>query len=242
MDRNRLPQLLLAEDDPVSLAFLAEALRGLGFDVHAVSDGEAALKAARTRRFDVLMFDHHLPGLDGDTVLQALHAGASAASLGAVALATTAEPDVTLHMHLLAAGFARVLVKPLDGARLREALHGLGIACALASPDLIGALDDEAGLRASGSPQALTALRGLFARELDGLANEWSSLQEDAVAVAARLHRLRAACGFCGASALQAAAEKLSNALRGSEPVRIEECCAGFQQALAATREALERV
>jgi CheY-like chemotaxis protein len=237
-----MPEVLLAEDDPVSLDFLTEALRGLGLKVQAVADGEAALKAASERRFDVLLLDHRLPGLDGDAALRALRADAGAASRDVIALATTAEPDPAIHAQLRDAGFARVLLKPLEREHLRKAFRAIGLAGmdALRSP--ASALDDEAGLRASGSADALTALRGLFARELDLLAEDWNGLRTDAFALAARLHRLRAACGFCGAQALQSAAEKLSSALRGSEPGPVGESLAEFQRALAATREALVRV
>jgi CheY-like chemotaxis protein len=228
-------RILLAEDDPISQAFLAEALRGLGFTVCAVPNGEAALEAAHAQPFDALMLDHHLPGMDGDAVLRTLLADASAASRATVAIATTAEPDAAIHAQLRAAGFARVLLKPLDGLSLRDALRELGFACALN-----GALDDAAGLRASGSPQALAALRGLFARELEGLANEWHSVRNDALALAERLHKLRAACGFCGALALQSAAAELSDALREAESARIEGARMRFQQTLAATRDALK--
>lgn len=234
-------RILLAEDDPVSLAFLAEALGGLGLGVEAVADGEAALIAARARRFDALMLDHHLPGLDGDAVLRALRADAGAASRATTAIATTADPDPAAHARLHEAGFARVLVKPLDAASLRVALGTLGIACAPAAPGPDPALDDDAGLLASGSLQALAALRDLLMQELDALANEWDRLRDDATALAARLHRLRAACGFCGARALQSAAERLADALRGAEPTRIEQSRVEFRRALAWTREALDR-
>lgn len=242
MDPPSTARILLAEDDPVSLAFLAEALDGLGLDVESVADGEAALIAARTRRFDALMLDHHLPGLDGDVALRTLRANAGAASCAALAIATTADPDPAVHAHLREAGFARVLVKPLDAASLRVTLGALGIVCAPASHGLDPALDDDAGLLASGSMQTLTALRGLLAHELDALAEEWDSLLDDAAALAGRLHRLRAACGFCGARALQSAAERLAAALRGAEPARVEESCAEFRRALAGTREALDRL
>ncbi|HET7557721.1 MAG TPA: response regulator [Rhodanobacteraceae bacterium] len=238
MDHHATPRILLAEDDPVSSAFLVEALRGAGFEVHAAGDGPATLKAARAQRFDALLLDHHLPGTDGDMVLRAVRADAGAASRAALAIATTAEPDPAVHAQLCEAGFARVLLKPLNGASLREILRELGIACTHSRPDRQSALDDEAGLRASGSTQALVALRGLFAQELDVLANEWSSLQQDALSE--RLHRLRAACGFCGAGALQSAAENLSNALGLNNATRIAESRAEFERALAATREALE--
>jgi CheY-like chemotaxis protein len=241
MSRLARSRILLAEDDPVSLAFLAEALCGLGFEVQGVSDGKAALNAARGQRFDALLLDHHLPGLDGDAVLRALRADADAGSRTGTAIAATAEPDPTIHAHLREAGFARVLLKPLDRAHLRDVLGELGIACTQV-PGPHPALDDDAGVRASGSADALAALRGLFARELDALADDWKSLRTDTLALAARLHRVRAACGFCGARALQSAAESLSDALRGAAPERIEASRVVFERALADTRAALERL
>lgn len=242
MSRAEPSRILLAEDDPVSFEFLAESLRGLGVGVHGATDGDAALAAARGQRFDALILDHHLPRMKGDAVLRAVRADAGAASRGAIAIATTAEPDPGLHARLRKAGFEVVLLKPLDGAALRNTVRELGVSGTGPGADPGPALDDEAGLRASGSVQALAALRGLFARELEALATEWGSLQDDARALAGRLHRLRAACGFCGAGTLQSAAEKLSAALRGVGPARIEESRAEFQRALAATREALERL
>ncbi|HET6913879.1 MAG TPA: response regulator [Rhodanobacteraceae bacterium] len=238
MDHPSTPRILLAEDDPVSRVFLAEALHGLGLEVEAVADGEAAVIAARKQQFDALLLDHDLPGMNGDAVLHAVRADPDAASRGAVAIATTAEPDPTIHAGLRARGFARVLVKPLAGMALRKAFSELGIACARATGDPEPALDDSAGRRASGSMQALAALRGLFAQELAVLASEWNLLPDDALAQ--RLHRLRAACGFCGASALQVAAERLSEAMRDAEPAKIEACRGDFRHALTTTREALE--
>jgi len=234
------PRILLAEDDPVSSAFLVEALRGMGCEVEAVANGELAREVANERRFDALVFDHHLPGMDGDQALAMLRADARAASQNAIAIATTAEPDPAVHVRLRLSGFAQVLLKPLDSGRLREAFHELGVECQRASLDPAVALDDAAGLRASGSIHALTALRGLFARELGTLADEWRDLTMDSSALAERLHRLRAACGFCGALALQSAAMKLSDALGDGNPARNEQARADFQRVLLETREALE--
>lgn len=233
------PRILLAEDDPVSSAFLAETLRGLDLEVLCAEDGHAALAAARRQRFDALMLDHRLPGVNGDDVLRGLRADPHAASHDAIAIATTAEPDPAIHAGLREAGFARVLIKPFDRPALRAGLRELGVTGARTSPDRNSALDDEAGLRVSGSAQALAALRGLFARELDRLADDWNVLEDDAFALAARLHKLRAACGFCGANALQSAAENLSDSLRRSGPGDADAIRAEFRRALTATREAL---
>ena len=80
----------------------------------------------------------------------------------------------------------------------------------------------------------------MFARELEVLANEWHSLRNDALGLAERLHKLRAACGFCGALALQSAAVELAEALHEAESARTESARMEFQHALVAARDALK--
>ena len=232
MDRTAPPRILLAEDDPVSRAFLAEALRRLGCAADVVEDGDAASLAAGSSPYDALILDQHLPGLHGEQVLR-IERARGGPNRTTPAIATTAELDPGLHRRLREAGFAEVLLKPLAATRLREALRGIG----LAIPPAV--LDDEAGAAACGGGAALAALRGLFARELDALAPEWEDLQPDALA--ARLHRLRASCGLCGAPALQSAAAELADALRAGIPDRVTQRRAAFRQALAETRQAMQR-
>ena len=230
------PRILLAEDDPVSLEFLAAALRELGCEVEAVADGDEASIAVLEQRFDLLVLDHRMPGLDGDRVLEITRANPSGPNRGVPAIATTADPDPQLHRRLRKAGFHSVLLKPSNKSRLRDALHGLGLAGDTNEPTL---LDDQAGLAASGSEEILSALRSLFATELDTLAREFDALLRDRAALGERLHRLRAACGFCGAVSLQTAAAELSDALHDSDTARIAGCSDEFRRRLAATRAAL---
>ena len=230
------PRILLAEDDPVSLEFLAAALRELGCEVEAVADGDEASIAVLEQRFDLLVLDHRMPGLDGDRVLEITRANPSGPNRGVPAIATTADPDPQLHRRLRKAGFHSVLLKPSNKSRLRDALHGLDLAGDTNEPTL---LDDQAGLAASGSEEILTALRSLFATELDTLAREFDALLRDRAALGERLHRLRAACGFCGAVSLQTAAAELSDALHDSDTACIAGCSDEFRRRLAATRAAL---
>src|SRR5690348_550616 len=48
-------RVLLAEDDPVSRAFLAEGIRACGADLTDCGDGDAALRFARAQAFDLLI-------------------------------------------------------------------------------------------------------------------------------------------------------------------------------------------
>jgi DNA-binding NtrC family response regulator len=65
-------QLLIVDDEPLIRATLAEYLSGEGFAVTACGSGEEALALARERRFDVVLCDVQLPGLDGIELLEEL--------------------------------------------------------------------------------------------------------------------------------------------------------------------------
>src|SRR5689334_3863815 len=60
-----MARILLAEDDDAVSAFVLRALKLRGHDVRAVSDGLAALDALNSGRFDLLLTDIVMPGMDG---------------------------------------------------------------------------------------------------------------------------------------------------------------------------------
>jgi PAS domain S-box-containing protein len=65
--------LLVDDDDDVRL-FLADALRGLGHDVVACTDGAAALERLEARRPDLLLADFAMPGMNGAELARAARA------------------------------------------------------------------------------------------------------------------------------------------------------------------------
>jgi CheY-like chemotaxis protein len=208
------PRVLLAEDDPVSARFLAEALALLGATVEVRADGPSALAAATASRYDLLLLDLGLPGLDGGAVLRALRADAGAASRHARAVATSA--GVAPMSVLEAAGFEGLLRKPatLDAIAAMLGQRATAVGEPPAGPDA-PVLDDAAALAALGSMDAVADLRGLLAAELPA---QRASLRRalaagDAAAARTVLHRLHASTRFCGAAALAAAGSRLQHAL-----------------------------
>lgn len=69
-----MPQILLIEDDPHVREGLEIALRHLGHDVLACSDGEAGIAAISASEPDVVVLDVMLPGADGFEVCRRVRA------------------------------------------------------------------------------------------------------------------------------------------------------------------------
>ena len=64
--------LLIADDDPVALALLAEVLAGEGYVVRAASGGAACLELAAREPFELAIVDLRMPDMDGLEVIRRL--------------------------------------------------------------------------------------------------------------------------------------------------------------------------
>jgi DNA-binding response OmpR family regulator len=220
-----MTKILLVEDDPTTRAFLAAAAAGLPADVDVAEDCATALVLAAERRHDLLLIDANLPDGDGSGLLAALRA----AGVQAPALAHTAAQERAILAALHGAGFVDVLVKPMPAATLQAALrdalgiHGLRVAdageVAIAVDDKPAWDDDDALAALNGQQAHVDALRGLFVAELPDARErvQAAAVAGDVDAMRAALHKLRASCGFVGASRLAAAVATLQAAPHSAE-------------------------
>lgn len=204
LDRADFRKVLVADDDPSTRQFLSGALASLGYDVSLAVDGADALRQAQATRFDALLLDCRMPHGGAMEVLQALHESIDAASAGVPAFATSAEISPLLRSDLGAAGFTGAIEKPCKIASLGHALEA-----ALGVDPRMPVLSDSDGLVASGDADTMGALRELLHGELVVLRGELDTLMRDPGGLIDRLHRLRSACGFCGATRLGAQAKAM---------------------------------
>ncbi|MEO7916012.1 MAG: response regulator, partial [Dokdonella sp.] len=163
--------VLVADDNPITLEFLSSALGQLGWRCSVAPDGLSAVTLAASERFDVLLLDARMPGLNGVGALARIRAGARL-SCSAPALATTAGTDRDQHAALLAEGFDAVLLKPISLSELSAALRRHA-----REPDRTNhasvMFDDERALSVvGGDAEIVRALRGLLLAELERLPGE----------------------------------------------------------------------
>jgi two-component system OmpR family response regulator len=115
--------VLLVEDDASLSDGIARILLGAGHAVEARATGSDALEATRSRRFDLMLLDIGLPGIDGYEVLRRLRSAQDATPV----LVLTARDHVTERVHGLDLGADDYLAKPFAmaelGARVRALLR-----------------------------------------------------------------------------------------------------------------------
>lgn len=68
----RLPQILVVEDDQPLASFIGKRLQAESYGVEVVHDGLEASKALKSSRYDLVILDLSLPHVDGITLLQEL--------------------------------------------------------------------------------------------------------------------------------------------------------------------------
>ena len=122
---DRLPamRVLAAEDNATNRIILQSMLQALGVETVIVADGESALNRYRDERFDAVLLDIAMPGMDGLQTLKALTGlAASLARPPLRAVAVTA--NVMTHQvdEYLGCGFTAVVAKPIRMEMLGQAL------------------------------------------------------------------------------------------------------------------------
>jgi CheY-like chemotaxis protein/HPt (histidine-containing phosphotransfer) domain-containing protein len=211
-----MAHLLIADDNPLSLQFFMEAFALAGHTSVLAGDGVAALAAALDHPFDLILLDARMPVFDGVETLARIRQK-SVSNRTTPALVTTADASMDA-ASLLGSGFLDIVYKPVGLASLHAKLARH--LCALQTegdgePLLDNAL---AAAKTGGDASIVTALRGLFAAELEALPEELDRIagRSDRAALLDRLHRLDASAGFCGAAFLSQAIGELRRELNSN--------------------------
>ena len=118
-------KVLIADDLPEAREVLSAMTAGLGMQPTPVADGDQALAEIRRadanqEPYDLFLLDWRMPGMDGLETLQQMKA--LPLTQPPLSLLVTAFDDPDLRQGAVAAGFRRVLSKPLTASTLVDAL------------------------------------------------------------------------------------------------------------------------
>lgn len=117
-----LARILLCDDSPVERLALAHYLRGQGYAVDEVGDGDAAILYVQHCEVDLVLLDLHMPEVDGFAVLRYLQEHRRA--LPVVLLSGMPLDKIQHKMHeLKEPELPPLLIKPVDPEQLLEVME-----------------------------------------------------------------------------------------------------------------------
>ncbi|HWU26373.1 MAG TPA: ATP-binding protein [Rhizomicrobium sp.] len=115
----RALHILLAEDNPINALVTRELLRRRGHTVREVASGDAAIAATNEEKFDLILTDIHMPGLDGIEATRRIRlAEEEQGRTRTPIVALTADALETGRLACQDAGMDGFLTKPIDPAEL----------------------------------------------------------------------------------------------------------------------------
>jgi DNA-binding response OmpR family regulator len=142
------PRVLVVEDEEAIAQGLIFNLQRKGYEVAGAGDGESALEEIRRQRFDLVLLDVRLPGINGFEVCQTLRREGDFTPI--LILTARGQPDDVIFG--LKMGADDYVVKPFDLAELLARVEGLLRRQAWSRQHGNGAASANGGPPANGAP------------------------------------------------------------------------------------------
>ena len=122
--------VLVVDDEPFNRDIAFVMLNRLGHRVVQADDGTAAVAAAATQDFDVILMDLHMPGMDGIEVMARIRRLPLPRRARVPVLAMTADLSPASQQRCRAAGVVDILAKPVAIETLRKSLEAIVVVSA----------------------------------------------------------------------------------------------------------------
>lgn len=123
-------KVLVVEDNPIHQVVVRSLLSQIGVTPDLVESGEAAVTAWETGRYDIILMDVHLPGMDGVSATRTIREREAAQDVQRKIPIVAMTANITCEEIALyrECGMTGYVGKPLDEARLVRALKTWGLA------------------------------------------------------------------------------------------------------------------
>ncbi len=244
--------VLVVEDNDTNRLIVSHMLAQQGCEVVEAANGTEGIRLANARRFDLILMDVSMPGVDGIEATKAIKS-AGGASTRTPIIGLTAHTSFQKRQVHEKAGFDGCLLKPLRRDKLMEILAGLSdpgwntwqadaadiniAAGEWFDPDIFGEL---AGILPA---ETLAARINMFSAELAaGLRDIEMHMRNDQRRAAAETaHRMVGTAAFLGAHKLEKALREIEASLETQASDQVASQCAAVADIAANTFVALRR-
>jgi signal transduction histidine kinase/CheY-like chemotaxis protein/HPt (histidine-containing phosphotransfer) domain-containing protein len=120
---DRALRILVVDDDPINTAVATRYIEKLGYAAVSVGTGNAAIEAASSDSFDIVLLDLGLADMDGFEACRRIRMETAARPQGELPVAAmTARAEAGVRGSCAAAGMVGLLAKPIDPSALDDLL------------------------------------------------------------------------------------------------------------------------
>lgn len=118
-------KILIVDDNDMNRRVIASLLKETKVQTFEAESGEICLNMTAEQRFDVILMDHMMPGMDGIQTLRAMRARENDPCHDTPIVIVTANAIVGAKEAYLEAGFTDFLSKPIDPTKLEQMIFSL---------------------------------------------------------------------------------------------------------------------
>ena len=158
-------QVLVIDDNPMNLMVFKSLLKQTRVNIDTANDGDEGLTLAYDKKYDVIFYDHMMPGKDGIETLHEMRAQEKNPNLDTPSICLTANAVSGAREQYIEAGFDDYLTKPIDSDRLEKMLIQY-----LPDEKILDAGEDTEG--GSGEDEAESVALPAFLSEIDEIDTE----------------------------------------------------------------------
>ncbi|MBC7478973.1 MAG: response regulator, partial [Pseudorhodobacter sp.] len=218
--------VLVVDDNAINRLLLAQMLERLGHTVELADDGVVAVEAAAHKRYDMILMDINMPGMNGVEATRMIRAGGASRDVPIMGVTANALPqDLAL---FVMAGLNCTMIKPITSAALALQMRQLtgpqaATPSPVAQPDVppLMAVENFRDLRDVMDPAGFAAI---LAAALDDVGAALSDARgaPPSTALAGQIHGAAGPAALIGANRLHLVLCDLENATRRNQTGAME--------------------
>ena len=115
-------EILAVDDNQVNLKLISNLLAKYGIHPDLAEDGISAIKKVQQKKYDMILMDHMMPGMDGVQTMQEIKKMRKGAYQSLPIIVLTANAIAGVREKMLSLGFQDYISKPIDIAQLEHTL------------------------------------------------------------------------------------------------------------------------
>lgn len=117
-------KILAVDDNKMNLTVLKALLKRSQMQIDTATSGEECISMSQKQKYDLLLMDHMMPGMDGIQTMHAIREDADNPNRETPMVVLTANAIAGMEEIYLAEGFVGFLTKPIDVKRLEATIGG----------------------------------------------------------------------------------------------------------------------